>query len=253
MLYWAPELFMSPEFMITRHVKADVWSLGMVLIEALRGSPLVKTEIEMPLTADVVLAKLIKTLGSPSEADLKALDPTASDYVLPRHVARHRPQLWYKVLSSRRVDLECAQVLDRMLDWNPATREPAASLLCFPYFEKSRAERCKYKAATQCKPTSAEIEAMISLAFDAHERRLATEREVATWMSPHQSPESESSPTTAGVVHSRHPRRDRPSIMARRSSLGSTQARSTMEAPRLVTIYEDPHETRSRTQAPETV
>ena len=43
-LYSAPELFLSPESVIMEHRKADVWSLGMVFIEAARGSPLVKID-----------------------------------------------------------------------------------------------------------------------------------------------------------------------------------------------------------------
>jgi hypothetical protein len=119
-----------------------------------------------------------------------------------------------------------------MLDWNPATREPAASLLCFPYFDPSRAESCKYKAATQCTATTAEIEAMVSLAFAAYARRLAVEREVATWMSPHRSLQAESQPHVASRSQERVRSNSPTSPLARRM-------------PSLVTVHEDPLETQA--------
>jgi serine/threonine protein kinase len=187
--YSAPEVFVSPESVIMEHMTADVWSIGTVLFETLKGSPLIKTDSEGPVSGDRVLARLMRMLGSPSEAALKALDPTSQYHVAERII---QPQPLKRLLRGRPPDGECTHLLDRMLDWNPATREPAASLLCFPYFDPSRAESCKYKAATQCTATTAEIEAMVSLAFAAHARRLVVEREVETWMSPHPSLQNES-------------------------------------------------------------
>ena len=239
-LYAAPELFMSPESVIMQHMKADVWSLGMVLVEALRGSPLISMENKAPLAANLVLANLIKALGSPSEAALKALDPAARDCVSQRVV---RPQMWHRVLRGSPDDPECAELLGRMLDWNPATREPAASLLGFPYFDRSRAESCKYKAATQCKPTAAEIEAQIPLASAAHARRSAAGREVAAWMPPHQSPEGEPLPPAAGgTLTQKLEQCPQASIAAGATS--TTSSLSGVEALfRLITMYEDPLET----------
>jgi serine/threonine protein kinase len=226
--YMAPELFLSPECVIMEHMKGDVWSLGMVLIEALKGSPLVKMDPNEPLAVHCVVGRLFKTLGSPSEMALKALDPTAGNYVLDRII---QPQPWWKLLRGCRADPECTHLLDRMLDWNPATREPAASLLCFPYFETSRAESCKSKAVTQFAPTAAEIEGLISVALAASARRAAVEREVASWMSshePHRPRESESRPP--GIWGMERLRR-RPPISERRRFFSDV---------RLLTIHEDP-------------
>jgi hypothetical protein len=121
-----------------------------------------------------------------------------------------------------------------MLDWNPATREPAVSLLSSPYFATSRAESCKYKSVTQCELTTAEINGLISVAFAANASRLRAESEVATWMSSSSpqplslSPQSDSHAVTACGVHVQRPRRR--SISERRGSATNS---------RLVTIHED--------------
>jgi hypothetical protein len=143
-LYSAPELFLSPESVIEEHMKADVWSLGMVLIEALNGTPLVKGR--HPIHPHEVLGQTMKAIGTPSDAALAILDPTLGCNssmwkVLP-------PKPWREVLlKGIPADVKLTLLLDRMLDWNPATREPAVSLLCFPYFAASRTTSCKYRSA----------------------------------------------------------------------------------------------------------
>jgi serine/threonine protein kinase len=228
-LYSAPEVIVSEERVILEHMTADVWSLGMVFIEALRGSPLVKMGPQKPLEPYLVLRDLFKSIGTPSEAALKALGSSSGSW---HKIIQRRP--WKKLLGDSRVDPDCTELLDRMLDWNPATREPAVSLLSSPYFATSRAESCKYKAVTQCELTTAEINGLISVAFAANASRLRAESEVATWMSSSSpqplslSPQSDSHAVTACGVHVQRPRRR--SISERRGSATNS---------RLVTIHED--------------
>jgi serine/threonine protein kinase len=230
-LYSAPEVIVSEERVILEHMTADVWSLGMVFIEALRGSPLVKMGPQKPLEPYLVLRDLFKSIGTPSEAALKALGCSSGSNHWHKIIQR-RP--WKKLLGDSRVDPDCTELLDRMLDWNPATREPAVSLLSSPYFATSRAESCKYKAVTQCELTTAEINGLISVAFAAHASRLRAETEAATWMSSSSpqptslSPESDSHTVTACGVHVQRPRRR--SISERRGSVTNS---------RLVTVHED--------------
>jgi serine/threonine protein kinase len=230
-LYSAPEVIVSEELVILEHKTADVWSLGMVFIEALRGSPLVKMGPQKPLEPYLVLRDLFKSIGTPSEVALKALGCSSGSN--PRHkVIQRRP--WKTLLGDSRVDPDCTELLDRMLDWNPATREPAVSLLSSPYFATSRAESCKYKAVTQCELTTAEINGLISVAFAANASRLRAESEAATWMSssspqpPCLSPQSDSHAVKACGVHVQRPRRR--SISERRGSATNS---------RLVTVHED--------------
>jgi serine/threonine protein kinase len=224
-LYSAPELILSEESVIVEHMKADVWSLGMVLIEALTGSPLVKMDPRKPLQPHLVMAALFKSIGTPSEMALRILDPTSGSNSLLKHIIQHQP--WQKLLRGSRADRECTrhctELLDRMLDWNPATREPAVSLLSFAYFATSRAKSCKHKVVTQYELTTAEIESLISVVFAAHASRLAAECEVATWMSSSQQPPESESHATCGILRSR-----------RRSRRGSR------DMIRLATIHEDP-------------
>jgi serine/threonine protein kinase len=231
--YSAPELFLSEEPAILEHMKADVWSLGMVFFEGLKGSPLVKRDPQQPLQPHLVLSAWFKSIGTPSEAALRSLDPSSNFYAMPKIIQR-RP--WEKLLHVPRIYPDCIELLDRMLDWNPATREPAVSLLSFPYFATSRAETSMYKAVTQCELTTAEIEGIVSAVFAAHASRLAAEREVAAWMSESSSSSSSSpepptseSPTSDAACGKLRPRRG--SISQRRGSFTGIH---------LVTIREDP-------------
>ena len=225
--YSAPELFLSEEPAILEHMKADVWSLGMVFVEGLKGSPLVQEDPQKPLLPHLVLAAWFKSIGTPSEAALRILSPSGGWHEV-RKIIQRRP--WDKLLRLPRTYPDCIELLDRMLDWNPATREPAVSLLSFPYFATTRAETFMYKAVAQCELTTAEIEGIISAVFAAHASCLAAKREAATWISssPPEPPTSESLTSDAACGKLRSRRR---SISERRGSFTGIH---------LVTIPEDP-------------
>ena len=134
--YSAPCLFFSPMSVTRQHSTADVWSLGVVVAEALRGKPLVVTH---PGCEEVhhILGKLFQSLGTPSYAAIVALDPTAAatgDWELPRVI--HRPQL-SQLLRGSRISREGARIVGQMLDWNPVTRLSPTSMIRLPFFYRN--------------------------------------------------------------------------------------------------------------------
>ena len=133
--YSAPCLFLSSMSVVRQHAKADVWSLGVVVAEALRGASLI-TMRGAPGCDDAqhhILGGLFRALGTPSLAAITVLDPTASahGFVLPRVIKRPPPS---KLLRNSRVDREFLRILYEMLDWDPRTRPSATSILHLPFF-----------------------------------------------------------------------------------------------------------------------
>jgi hypothetical protein len=112
-------------------MKCDVFSLGLVMLEALRGVPLVPRGDAS--SAARVLRMMMRTLGSPCSSARAALGVPVS--VTDTYVA---PLSWTKLLRGRRVDAGCMSVLRAMLDWNPETRPHAAALMCADHFYPAR-------------------------------------------------------------------------------------------------------------------
>ena len=127
--YCAPEVMLcvSP----CPYMKCDVFSLGLVMLEALRRVPLVPAGDAS--SAVRVLRRMMRTLGSPCSSARAALGVPAS--VTDTYVA---PLSWIKLLRGRRVDAEHKSVLRAMLDWNPETRPHAAALMCAEHFYPAR-------------------------------------------------------------------------------------------------------------------
>lgn len=150
----APEIILSSKI---EHWNADTWSIGMVIVTCLRGLQLFTMRRDMQhQDAPGLLATLFRMLGTPQSSALLALDPTMAGVENIR-LKKIKPQSWAKLLNNRSVELACAQLLDRMLDWNPATRESASSLLNCHYFRISTEKNCKYIAATMCNLTPTEV------------------------------------------------------------------------------------------------
>ncbi len=153
----APEIILSSKI---EHLNADTWSIGMVIVTCLRGLQLYTIRRNMPhQDAPGLLATLFRTLGTPPSSALVALDPTMVE-VENFRLKKIKPQSWAKLLNNRDVEPACTQLLERMLDWNPATRESASSLFNFDYFRISTEKNFKYIAATMCNLTPTEVVCM---------------------------------------------------------------------------------------------
>ena len=134
--YSAPCLFLSSVSVVRQHAKADVWSLGVVVAEALRGAPLIAMR-GAPGCDDAhrILGGLFRALGTPSLAAIAVLDPMASahGFVLPRVIKRPHPS---KLLRNSHADREFTRIMYEMLDWDPRTRPSATSILRLPFYTR---------------------------------------------------------------------------------------------------------------------
>jgi hypothetical protein len=140
----------------------------MVFIEAATGKPIVKTNSQQPLEPHLVVAKLMRSLGTPSHSALRVLDPSTVPDASARVILR--PPL-AKLLGTRATKARSATLLGAMIDWNPATRASAVSLLCQRLFRVTAARG----SPIACELTDAELYGIISLAFTAHVSRVDAE------------------------------------------------------------------------------
>ena len=149
----------APEVMLSEsgpHLKCDVFSLGLVMLEGLRGAPLV--EACDAGDAARVLRRLIRSFGSPPETALAEMGvslPSCTGKVVA-------PLSWDKLLCGRRISADCRSVLRAMLDWNPSTRHHAAALMCAEHFYPAR---LRVTAAL----TRPETLGLIFVAFESHD------------------------------------------------------------------------------------
>jgi len=123
--YRAPELI----FGATDYTPAiDVWSAGCVAAELMLGAPLFPGESGVDQ-----LVEIIKVLGTPSRAEIGAMNPNYTDFKFPQ--IRAHP--WAKVFS-KRMPPDGVDLVARLLVYDPAARLGALDALAHPFFDELR-------------------------------------------------------------------------------------------------------------------
>lgn len=123
--YRAPELI----FGASDYTPAiDVWSVGCVAAELLLGSPLFPGESGVDQ-----LVEIIKVLGTPSRAEIAAMNPNYTDFKFPQ--IRAHP--WSKVFS-RRMPPEAVDLVARLLRYAPGERATPLEAMAHPFFDELR-------------------------------------------------------------------------------------------------------------------
>ena len=124
--YRAPELI----FGATDYTPAiDVWSAGCVAAELMLGAPLFPGESGVDQ-----LVEIIKVLGTPTRAEIGAMNPSYTDFKFP--AIRAHP--WAKVFS-KRMPPDGVDLVARLLVYDPAARLSALDALAHPFFDELRA------------------------------------------------------------------------------------------------------------------
>lgn len=122
--YRAPELIFGARNYTT---KIDVWSAGCVLAEMCLGRPLFPGQSGIDQ-----LVEIIKLLGTPSKAQVSAMNPNYMDHKFPSIKAIPLAKVFPK-LEPQLLDL-----LHAVFDYSPETRFSAADCLAHAAFDEFR-------------------------------------------------------------------------------------------------------------------
>ncbi|XP_064240771.1 mitogen-activated protein kinase 15 isoform X3 [Aotus nancymaae] len=137
--YVATRWYRAPEVLLSSHrytLGVDMWSLGCILAEMLRGKPL------FPGTSTLHQLELIlETIPAPSEEDLLALGSGCRASVLHhlgsrQHTAAHRPRQTLDALLPPDTSPEALDLLRRLLVFAPDKRLSATQALQHPYVQR---------------------------------------------------------------------------------------------------------------------
>jgi glycogen synthase kinase 3 beta len=128
--YRAPEAVLDNQHYTT---KIDIWAFGCILTEMLTSKILFTG-------ADQVdqLVCIVRKRGSPTVAQLMALNPHLHGSCLSFAECGREPKDWGAVLAMRSVPSETEQILESTLAWVPSDRSDAINLLALPYFDAVR-------------------------------------------------------------------------------------------------------------------
>jgi len=126
--YRAPELI----FGSTNYGSAvDLWSIGCVLAEMLRGRPLFPGENGVDQ-----LVEIVKVLGTPSRRQIMAMNPQYQSFAFPSMKARG----WGTVLR-KSVGPESRDLLGKLLDYDPEARVRPLEACAHACFDGLREEQ----------------------------------------------------------------------------------------------------------------
>eukprot|EP00771_Trimastix_marina_P001423 gnl/Trimastix_PCT/2497.p1 GENE.gnl/Trimastix_PCT/2497~~gnl/Trimastix_PCT/2497.p1 ORF type:complete len:269 (+),score=50.57 gnl/Trimastix_PCT/2497:607-1413(+) len=123
--YRAPEILLGSQ----RYTKGvDMWSLGCILGEMLRGQPLFRGDSTLNQ-----LDKILEVIGTPSQDDLRSIGSTYAESLLSKLPA-HRPKPLAELFPTAPPD--ALDMLHRLLQFNPDKRLSAEEALRHPFFSQ---------------------------------------------------------------------------------------------------------------------
>lgn len=127
--YRAPELIFGD----TDYTFAiDTWSTGCCLAEAVLLRPLFDGE-----SSTDQLIKIIKVLGSPSEAEIKKMNPASTEKISLPDI---KPVEWPVVFKNFKPDPLLLDLLSKVLIYDPNERLTPLEVLIHPYFDEIKKE-----------------------------------------------------------------------------------------------------------------
>lgn len=139
--YRAPELIFGAAHYT---VAIDVWSAGCVFAEMLLGAPL------FPGDSGVgQLVEIIKIMGTPTREQIKAMNPSYTDFSFPDI----DPTGWERVFRGKpSPPADALKLLERLLTYVPADRVAALEALADPFFDELREETFRLPNGSSAPP-----------------------------------------------------------------------------------------------------
>lgn len=123
--YRAPELVFEASEYTTA---IDVWSVGCVMAELLLGNPLFPGESSVDQ-----LIEIIKILGTPTRAEITAMNPFHTSFRFPQIKAHP----WNKVFRNK-APPEAVDLVSQYLRYEPLSRIDPFDSLAHPFFDELR-------------------------------------------------------------------------------------------------------------------
>ena len=113
---------------LSRSRCVDVWSMGCVLGELLLGQPLFPGDSGVDQ-----LVEIIKVLGTPSRAQIQAMNRNYIEFRFPQI----RPHPWTQVFGSKATP-EAIDLLSKVLQYTPSERWTPLQACTHPFFDELR-------------------------------------------------------------------------------------------------------------------
>ncbi|XP_058977664.1 mitogen-activated protein kinase 15 isoform X2 [Musca domestica] len=132
--YVATRWYRAPEILIAskRYTKGiDMWSLGCILGEMIRGKPLFQGSSTVNQ-----IEKIVSTLPDITEDDIKAVGAGFGSVLLKKHISKDKKTTFSDLLNDASKD--ALDLVRSLLVLDPLGRLTAKQALCHPYVEKFR-------------------------------------------------------------------------------------------------------------------